>query len=254
MGDTTATAVPPSHHGGRGARSRRRALIVTATVAGLMLVAAVGWACTVGQMKGSLWFSGPTGTNLIADGPNADLGTCPTDSSQQVDTGYATGDVVCVQADRLQVFRTGGSTPDPENDGHFMRLYELKYASAYEDARNKAEGATGEEPPDPLTDEQEANLNGDLCHQSRQTLPNLSREDGLYKASTAEGNGWKDQKTVLDMPQGTYTVCAATVVPPAAGVMSGGVAGAGVPLSYFDAGPDGDPGTGHGSIIVTGSP
>lgn len=254
MHHTGANAVASQQGGGSGGRrTRQRWFIVTVTLGALLLVAAVGWACTVGQMKGNLWFSGSTGTNVFEHGLGADLGDCPEpevgdnhDPDDNV-TEFDRGDVVCVQAKRLQVVRTGASTPDEENSDdenqHFMRLYELKYAPTYPD----------DPPVDPLNDQQQDDLDGNLCHQSRQTLPNRSRDDGLYKASTADNYGWEDQKTVLDMPQGTYTVCAATVAPPAVGVMTD-AGGTGVPFSYYDAGPDGDPTTEHGSITVTGAP
>lgn len=226
---------------GGGHRARARRLTVTVAVGAFMLIAAVGWACTASQMKGELWFSGSTGTNVLAT-PGANLGNCPSNAAQDVRTGYATGDVVCVQASDLKVTGTG-SIRDPEDrdpgdplDGgtaNQMRFYELKYT------RN-----TGTQ------------IDDTACLNSRKTLPNLSTEHGLYVAkrgvnSLDPGGGWIDQQTVLDMPGGPYTVCAASANPPAAGVMDPvTVRGTG----WYDAGPDGDSSTGHLQITVTGPP
>lgn len=228
---------------GGGHRARARRLTVTVAVGAFMLIAAVGWACTASQMKGELWFSGSTGANVLAT-PGANLGSCPVDADQDVRRGYATGDVVCVQASDLKVTGTG-SIRDPEDrepsdplDGgtaNQMRFYELKYTP---------------------TTSVGGNVDNNLCHNSRKTLPNLNTEHGLYVAkrgvnSLDPGGGWIDQQTVLDMPGGSYTVCAASANPPAAGVM-GPVAVGGT--GWYDAGPDGDTSTDHLQITVTGPP
>lgn len=199
-----------------------------------MLVTAVAWACTPNQMNGHLWFSGSTGVNVLNDDPGTvvsesdiasgskELGSCPGSPPHEPsdrESDFDTGDEVCVQAKELDDVK---------------RFYELKYASAT---------SVG------------GDLDDDLCHNSRKTLPNLSTDHGLYEpwrganGSTQAWFGWEDQQTVLDMPGGSYTVCAASVTPPAAGMMTGPVNVQGT--GKYDNGPE-DNGS-HLSITVTGA-
>lgn len=191
--------------GGSRARTRTRWLAVTVPAGAFMLVAAIGWACTPSQMNGHLWFSGSTGVNVLNDDPGTvvgqsnigsgskEFGSCP--GSPPHDPGaresdFDTGDVVCVQAKGLDDVK---------------RFYELKYA--------------------PTTTQTNDLQEDTACMNSRKTLPNLSTDHGLYEpwrganGSTQAWFGWEDQQTVLDMPGGSYMVCAASVDPPATGAM-----------------------------------
>lgn len=190
--------------------TRRRSVVLAAAAGALMAVGAVAWACTPGQMYGQLWLTGPTGANVVHDAPSTDLGNlgeCPDDSSlDNMEREFTAGDVACVQAKNLWRRGTGSVEDD---DGEDMMLYELKYTAAAGDDM--------------------------LCHDSPATLPNLDTDHGLYEARADNNHqswnlrgGWEDQRTVLTMPGGSYTVCAASV--PSATTAAG----------YFDNGPDDD--------------
>lgn len=210
---------------------------MTLAVAAFMLVTAAAFACTPGRMNGELWLTGPA-AHVTDEGVGEDvasrgeIGSCPADKDD-AETAFATGDVVCVQARHLPTFTTESWTrpPDgPARDAYMETdgLYELRYA--------------------PVSGVDDVDMTS--CHNSRKTLPNLSSEHGLYEArsgahGTTTGTGWEDQQTVLDMPTGDYSVCAASVNTPAADAV---VTGTG----QFDAGDDGDPGTGHLVIAITG--
>lgn len=220
--------------GGSRGRTRTRWLAVTVPLGAFMVVAAVAWACTPNQMNGHLWFSGSTGVNVLNDDPGTvvsesnvasgskELGSCPGSPPHKPsdrESAFNTGDVVCVQAKGLDDVK---------------RFYELKYA--------------------PTTTQTNDDQEATACLNSRKTLPNLSTDHGLYEpwrganGSTQAWFGWEDQQTVLDMPGGTYTVCAASVTPPAAGVMTEHVNVQGP--GKYDNGPEDD--GSHLLITVTG--
>lgn len=194
--------------GGALAGRKRAWVIGTVALGAFMLLAAGAWACTASQMYGKLWLTGPADAN----------GDCPSysdyhESQDNQQDEFSTGDVACVQAQDLKY---------PEVDN----FYDVKYAPVTEDT--------------PATDPDDHDM---LCHESPLRLENENTTHGLYELnpdahSSLDGlGGWEDQQTVLDMPGGSYVVCAASV--PAARVATG----------YYDAGPDGF--GGHMSITVT---